>query len=183
MNYDPEKHHRRSIRLKGYDYRQAGFYYVTICCYQRQCLFGEIVNGVMQPNLIGQTVVAVWNRLTQHFPFIELDAFVLMPNHVHGIIVIEEREIKLDPQVNSNSSLPQGTQSGSLGAIIKNFKSVSKRRINRLNKNKLTIWQRGYHDKIIRNEEAYENIRRYILENPLKWDEDEENPINPAKIL
>ncbi len=106
-----------------------------------------------------------------------------MPNHVHGIIVIEEREIKLDPQVNSNSSLPQGTQSGSLGAIIKNFKSVSKRRINRLNKNKLTIWQRGYHDKIIRNEEAYENIRRYILENPLKWDEDEENPINPPKIL
>ena len=70
MNYDPEKHHRRSIRLKVYDYRQAGFYYVTICCYQRQCLFGEIVNGVMQPNLIGQTVVAVWNRLPQHFPFI-----------------------------------------------------------------------------------------------------------------
>lgn len=106
-----------------------------------------------------------------------------MPNHVHGIIVIEEREIQLDPQVNYNSSLPQGTQSGSLGAIIQNFKSVSKRRINRLNKNKLTIWQRGDRDKIIRNEEAYENIRQYILENPLKWDEDEENPINPAKIL
>lgn len=137
----------------------------------------------MQPNLIGQTVVAVWNRLPQNFPFIELDAFVLMPNHVHGIIIIEEIEIKLDPQVNSNSSLPQGTQSGSLGAIIQIFKSVSKRLINRLNKNKLTIWQRGYHDKIIKNQEAYENISRYILENPLKWDEDEENPINPPTIL
>ncbi len=183
MNYDPKKHHRSSIRLQGYDYRQAGFYYVTICCYQRQCLFGEIVNGVMQPNLMGETVVAVWNRLTQHFPFIELDAFVLMPNHVHGIIVIQERQINLgveESQVN-NASLPRGTQSGSLGAIIQNFKSVSKRRINRFAQNKLTIWQRGYHEEIIRNEKAYENIRKYILENPLKWEEDAENPVKTSK--
>lgn len=116
MNYNPDKHYRRSIRLKGYDYRQAGVYYVTICCNKRQCLFGEIAGGVMRLNGAGMTVGEVWDRLPRHFSYIELDAFIVMPNHVHGIIVINEREMNQDigrvpaRGAPSNSSLPHGTR-------------------------------------------------------------------------
>ncbi|NEP12886.1 MAG: glucose-6-phosphate 1-dehydrogenase [Symploca sp. SIO2C1] len=189
MTYNPDKHHRQSIRLKNYDYRQAGAYYVTICCYQKRCLLGEIIDGVMHPNLAANTVQAVWDSLPRHFRFIELDAFVIMPNHIHGIIVIKENDHNIGlKRLNSKKfvtepSLAKGTQSGSLGAIVQNFKSVTTRRINRLNRNQGTLWHRNYYDEIIRNEEAYLNIRRYIRENALNWDDDEENirkfqPIN-----
>jgi REP element-mobilizing transposase RayT len=223
MNYNPEKHHRRSIRLKGYNYRREGAYYFTICCHQRRCLLGEIKDGVMHLNLVGATVKAVWDSLPQHFPLIELDAFVVMPNHVHGIIVITDSAGNSNPNLNCrgeafvlgcndtppessstnaspfpgyNDTAPEssstnaspfpgcndtsprrGTQSGSIGAILQNFKSVATRRVNRINRNSGTLWQRNYHEEIIRNEKAYENIRRYIIENPLSWDEDEENPL------
>jgi putative transposase len=201
MKYNPEKHHRRSIRLKDYDYSQAGAYYVTICCNQRRFLLGEIINGVMQLNLIGQTVEASWNSLPRHFSFIELDAFIVMPNHVHGIIVITENcrgeafgqtinetnKKSLNPNASPSTDanqpiIPCGTKSGSLGAIIQNFKSVATRRVNSLTRNKGTIWQRDYYEEIIRDEKAYENLRRYILENPLKWNEDEENPFNSLQV-
>jgi putative transposase len=221
MNYNPEKHHRRSIRLKGYDYTGKGAYYFTICCHQRRCLLGEIKDDVMHLNLVGATVKAVWDSLPRHFPLIELDAFVVMPNHVHGIIVITDSAGNCNPNRNNNrnsncrgeafvpgcnntppqfsstnadapyvatASLtpfpgcnntppPRGTQSGSIGAILQNFKSVATRRVNRITRNLGTLWQRNYYEEIIRNEKAYENIRRYIVENPLSWDEDEENPL------
>ena len=209
MNYNPEKHHRQSIRLRGYDYTQEGAYYLTICCHQKRCLLGEIEDGVMHLNLVGATVKAVWDSLPRHFPLIELDAFVIMPNHVHGIIVITpdnhnpncrgEAFVPItentSPQISSTNAdapyvatasltpfsgcndtpPPHGTQSGSIGAIIQNFKSVATRRVNRITRNSGTLWQRNYYEEIIRNEKAYENIRRYIVENPLNWDEDEEN--------
>lgn len=212
MSYNPEKHHRRSIRLKGYDYTQVGAYYFTICCHQRRCLLGEIKDSVMHLNLVGATVKAVWESLPRHFPLIELDAFVVMPNHVHGIIVITDNPSNCNPNLNSkpnvncrgeafvpgcndtsqqfsstnaspfpgcnDTSLPRGTQSGSIGAILQNFKSVATRRVNRVTRNSGTLWQRNYHEEIIRNEKALENIRRYIVENPQSWDEDEENPLN-----
>jgi len=219
MNYNPGKQHRRSIRLKGYDYTREGVYYFTICCHQRRCLLGEIKDGFMHLNLFGATVKAVWDSLPRHFPLVELDAFVVMPNHVHGIIVITENPHNLDSNRNYNHNpncrgeafvpgcndavpeflytnaspfparnntspnpaaqpiLPRGTQSGSIGAILQNFKSVVTRRVNRITRNSGTLWQRNYHEEIIRNEKAYENIRRYIVENPLSWDEDEENPL------
>ncbi|MBD1938527.1 transposase [Microcoleus sp. FACHB-68] len=195
MNYNPEKHHRHSIRLKGYDYRQGGAYYVTICCHQRRFLLGEIVSGVMHSNHIGATVQAVWDSLPHHFPFLELDAFVVMPNHIHGILVIVENyseasvpedndtplifsQRKISPKPAEQTIPPRGTLAGSLGAIIQNFKSVTTRRVNRLTGNKATIWQRNYYEKIIQNKTAYQNIRRYIMENPLNWNEDEHNPSN-----
>lgn len=211
MNYNPEKHHRRSIRLKGYDYTREGAYYFTICCHQRRCLLGEIKDGAMHLNLVGATVKAVWDSLPRHFPLIELDAFVVMPNHVHGIILITDNpgNCNLNRNYNrtldcrgeafvpgcnntppeflytnaspfpgcNNTSPPRGTESGSIGAILQNFKSVATRRVNRITRNSGTLWQRNYHEEIIRNEKAYENIRRYIVENPLSWDEDEENPL------
>jgi hypothetical protein len=91
MAYDPEKHHRRSIRLKGYDYTQPGAYFITICTHGRECLFGEIIDGEMHLNEAGQIVVQTWQDLPNHVPNVQLDAFVVMPNHVHGIIIITER--------------------------------------------------------------------------------------------
>jgi REP element-mobilizing transposase RayT len=217
MNYNPEKQHRHSIRLRGYDYTREGAYYFTICCHQRRCLLGEIKDGIMHLNLVGATVKAVWESLPRHFPLIELDAFVVMPNHVHGIIFITDNSGNCNPNHNNNRTLdcrgeafvlgcnntspeflytnaspfpgcnntspnladqlPRGTQSDSIGAILQNFKSVATRRVNRITRNSGTLWQRNYHEEIIRNEKAYENIRRYIVENPLSWDEDEENPL------
>ncbi|MCP9469504.1 MAG: hypothetical protein NNA31_05825 [Nitrospira sp.] len=88
MKYDPEKHHRRSIRLKGYDYSQDGAYFVTICTHNRVCLFGEVVDGELRLNELGEIVAWTWRDLPNHVPNVELDAFVVMPNHVHGIVVI-----------------------------------------------------------------------------------------------
>src|SRR4028118_229923 len=105
MNYNPEKHHRRSIRLKGYNYTGEGAYYFTICCHQRRCLLGEIKDGVMHLNLVGATVKAVWESFPRHFPLIELDAFVVMPNHVYGIIVITDNPGNCNPNRNNNRTL------------------------------------------------------------------------------
>jgi putative transposase len=90
MTYDPEKHHRRSIRLKGYDYTQPGAYFITICAQGRACLFGEIIDGEMHLNEAGQIVVQTWQDLLNHISNVQLDAFVVMPNHVHGIIIITD---------------------------------------------------------------------------------------------
>ena len=92
MRFDPDKHHRRSIRLKGYDYSQAGAYFVTICTKDRGCLFGEIIDGEMVLNPFGEVVQACWDDLPRHYPHVELDAFVIMPNHLHGIIIIRRGE-------------------------------------------------------------------------------------------
>ncbi len=168
--------HRRSIRLRGYDYRQMGAYYVTLCTDRKYPWFGEIVDGVMFASVAGSIAETLWNNLPSHFPFLELDAFVLMPNHLHGILVITD-ETPLSPPPNS----PNGTVSGSLGAIVQNFKSVSTRRINRVTGNRGTIWQRNYYEHIIRTDRACGNIRKYIIENPQRWHEDPENPASPKK--
>ena len=119
MAYNPEIHHRHSIRLQGYDYKKEGAYFVTICTLQRQNLFGEINSGEMQLNVIGQIVLVIWEKIPYHFLNVELDEFILMPDHLHGIIVITELD-------ENTSSLP---------TIIQNFKSISSRKINRINKN------------------------------------------------
>lgn len=88
--FDPQKHHRRSIRLQGYDYSQAGAYFVTIVAWQRECLFGEIVGGEMKLNRYGEIIQKWWNEIPVHFPNVEIGAFIIMPNHVHGILIITE---------------------------------------------------------------------------------------------
>ena len=154
MAYNPEIHHRRSIRLQGYDYKKEGAYFVTICTLQRQNLFGEINSGEMQLNVIGQIVSAIWEKIPCHYSNVELDEFILMPDHLHGIIVITE--------LNENTS--------SLSTIIQNFKSISSRKINRINKNSgMSIWQRNYYERIVRCEQELQNLREYIQNNPVKW--------------
>jgi len=153
MSYNPEIHHRRSIRLQGYDYTNAGIYFVTICCHQRQHLFGEIDNGKMKISAIGQIVSNLWQKIPQSFPNVELDGFILMPDHLHGIIIISESKEK-----------------SSLANIIQNFKSISSRTINRINKSYgISIWQRNYYERIVMTEQELKKLREYIENNPANW--------------
>jgi putative transposase len=187
MRFDPEKHHRRSIRLKGHDYSQPGAYFVTICTRDQACLFGHVVNGEMRLNDAGEIAQRCWEEIPRHFPLVELDAFVVMPNHVHGIIVIQGRgeasvplHVSKERPGSDASPLrqrPNGTQPGSLSAIVQNFKSISTRKMNAARSTPGTpVWQRGFYEHVVRDEEELRAIREYVLGNPARWDEDENNP-------
>ena len=117
--YNPDKHHRRSIPLPNQDYTTPGAYYVTVCADKRRFIFGEIIDGIMHPNLAGQTVKAVWHRLPQHFKNVTLDGFVIMPNHLHGIIIINDNNSQRSPQ--KKSPHPKGTKPGSRFGDIAKF--------------------------------------------------------------
>ncbi|MGJ3249220.1 MAG: hypothetical protein ACFE0I_24490 [Elainellaceae cyanobacterium] len=93
MNYDPAKHHRHSIRLKGFDYTTSGAYFITICTHHRECLFGEIVNGTMQLNPLGQIGQRHWLKLPNHYRHLSLDKFIIMPDHIHGILVLHDGDV------------------------------------------------------------------------------------------
>ncbi len=188
--FDPQKHHRKSIRLQGYDYSQAGAYYVTIVTYQRDCLFGEIENEIMILNGFGKIADECWLTIPDHFPNVELGAHVIMPNHAHGIIVIRNDESAshaVDAQhvgvtqcvaPTPTITRPKGPKPKSLGAIIGSFKSAVSYRIHKEH-NATDIWQRNYYEHIIRDEKDLQNKTDYIEANPSLWDEDENNPINP----
>jgi REP element-mobilizing transposase RayT len=177
MVRDLGQHHRRSIRLKGYDYSQAGAYFVTVCTQDRACLFGDVVDGAMRLNEVGQIVGACWRMIPGHFPNTELDGFVVMPNHVHGIIVITQRNLVRATHASPLQQPPRGLQCQSISAIIGSFKSAATKRIHALPRfANLPIWQRNYYEHIIRNEESLNHIRQYILDNPAWWAFDRDNP-------
>jgi putative transposase len=199
LNTPPEQHNRRSIRLQGYDYTLPGAYFVTIVVKNHVSLFGEIVAAEMVTNDLGNAVCAAWLRLAAIFP-IRQDAWVLMPNHLHGIIVLNEigkqgeasatsEDLPFDHSLAAASPLqfqpgrPRGTRPGSLGAIIQNFKSTSARKIHNLpGAPKGIFWQHNYYERIIRNEREWSAIRKYIKENPRNWQEDSENPNHRIKL-
>ena len=187
MGYDIEKHHRRSIRMEGYDYSLPGAYFVTLLSHGRACLFGEIEGGIIRQSDIGKLVSDCWLRIPNYFNDIGLDDYVLMPNHLHGIILIHESVGKGEAfaetilsmvdtrSANASPQRPKGTRPGSLGSIIQNFKSVSTRMVNkRYFESGNKLWQRNYHERIIRNERELIAIRQYILNNPLNWELDKE---------
>ena len=167
-NYDPDIHHRRSLRLRGYNYSQPGAYSVTIVTQCRECLFGEVIDGRMILNDAGDLVKQAWENLPNRFPSVDLDAFIVMPNHLHGIIVVIEGDTSRSAP---NQKMP------ALGDIMRAFKSISAIDVNRiLSRRDQPVWQRNYHDHIIRNERDLDNRRQYIVDNPGRWAEDEENP-------
>jgi REP element-mobilizing transposase RayT len=174
VTFDPDKHHRRSIRIKGYDYSRAGAYFVTICTHGRECLFGEIMDGEMRLNDAGQAAQAEWVRLPERFQSIELDEFVIMPNHLHGIILVEAGLAPPDggaPNRGAASSAP------TLGNILRAFKSISAIAVNRLlGRSGRSLWQRNYYEHIVRSENELAHIREYIANNPTQWALDRENP-------
>ena len=164
------------MRLKGYDYRQHGAYFVTICAYRHAEIFGAIDAGVMMPNAIGRIVAEEWRRTVKLRPYVELDAFVLMPNHLHGIIAILRDDDQSIQQAASgeNGDYKSGKlQAGSLGAIIGRFKGIVTRRVRELPaSHQLQVLQRNYYDHIIRNEKSLQTIREYITVNPSRWAKD-----------
>ena len=178
MKFDPSKHHRRSIRLKGYDYESSGAYYVTIVTRGRECVFGEIEDNEMYLNNYGEIVQKWWDDISIHFPNVETGAFVIMPNHIHGIIVImdERRGGVLSPLGGKTPPL----RKPALGQIVAYFKYQSTKEMNATDNTGtiIKIWQRNYYEHIIRNEKELKQKTDYILDNPSQWDEDQENPQN-----
>ncbi len=180
-HYDANRHRRRSIRLIGYDYTQPGAYFVTIVTHERGCLFGKVVNGAMQLNPLGEIVRAEWFKTAELRPYVRLDEreFVVMPNHIHGIIWIVDDDDNDDVGATRRvaPTIPRGPIPRSIGAIIGQFKSAVTKRINAMrNRASAPIWQRNYYEHIIRNDSSRNRIRQYILENPLRWHLDRENP-------
>jgi REP element-mobilizing transposase RayT len=174
---------RQAMRLKGYDYTQAGGYFLTICTYQNQDIFGEIINDDMVLNDFGRLVEDEWKRTEVIRKEISLDEFVIMPNHIHGIIIIDYvadhvgahgREPLPEMSELQVIHTPLHRNPGSLGSIIAGFKSTATKRINLLRSTPgKTVWQRGYHDRIIRDEKELDRVREYILYNPLNFGNDE----------
>lgn len=182
MTYDKEKHHRRSIRLQEYDYSQAGAYFVTVCAWNKECLFGEIGDGKFVHSDAGEVVADVWHRLPERYPSAEMDEFVVMPNHFHGIVVLKDR-------VGAGLALPGSKQKGAasgaptLGDVVRTFKSLSAVTVNRsLGRQGIPLWQRNYYEHVIRDERELHAVREYIRYNPLKWDEDENNPAKVSNV-
>ena len=195
MTYNPNVHHRRSIRLKGYDYSQDGLYFLTICVQNKHCLFGKITDGKMVLNDTGQMVSQCWLEIPQHFPDVVLHEFVIMPNHVHGIIELmsyvgaknfspeNNSSNENSPENNSsNENSPENNSSNddtgaknfsplrgtsrTIGSIIRGFKIGVTKQLG------YSVWQRNYYEQVIRNEPSYQNIADYIIHNPAIWGKD-----------
>ena len=176
MAYNRKKHHRRSIRLPGYDYTQPGAYYITICTYERQCWFGDIDNGKMQKNYLGYIAHIFWQALPRRFPHIELDVFVVMPNHLHGILIITDEGYQALPKNRPRKEQFGKPVPGSIPTVVRSFKSAVTRRINLMRRTKTPpIWQGNYYESIVRVETGLDAIRQYIINNPLQWEIDKEN--------
>jgi putative transposase len=158
MGYDPKIHHRQSIRLKEFDYSQSGAYFLTCVTHNRSNLFGKIENNIVQLNQYGELVRMEWLRLPQRFPGIDIDEFVIMPNHIHGIVIIADHKAGWN-----------------LATIVGSFKSSTARMINAIRKSiGGLIWQRNYYEHVIRDDEELNRVREYIQNNPLNWMQDEE---------
>ncbi|HLE25659.1 MAG TPA: transposase [Thermodesulfobacteriota bacterium] len=177
--------HRRSIRLKDYDYSQEGVYFATICIQNRQCLLGYVQDGTMFLSHAGEMVKSVWMDLPNRFDHILLVEFVVMPNHIHGIIIIHRRGescIRPNSSMGDQKDRPYGTEPDSIGRIIQAFKSITtNKHIWGVREKKWPafpnrLWQRNYYEHIVRNEKELHNLREYVANNPTNWAEDEENP-------
>ena len=180
MPYREEQKRRRSIRLPDYDYAQTGAYFVTICTYDRLCLLGEILGCEMALTRAGQVVLECWNDLANHYSHVETGEFIVMPNHVHGIIVLTDQQRKNPIADNVGAGFkPAPTRRHPLSEIVRAFKTFSSRRINEHRGSPgVPVWQRNYYERVIRNEQELDSVRQYIVDNPAEWAEDAENPRN-----
>jgi len=181
--------HRRSIRLQGYDYSQAGAYFVTICTQGRACLFGGIENDAMTLNEYGCVVRDEWLKTAEVRAEIQVGEFVVMPNHFHGIVIIDSGMVVMG-RGTARRALTEYTArraptmerfgqpiSGSLPTIIRAFKSAVTKRINEIRQLPgIQVWQRNYYEHVIRNEADYGQIAEYIFDNPRRWEEDALHP-------
>jgi len=200
---EPVLPQRRSLRLRGYDYAQAGAYFVTICTQNRVCLFGDVVAGKMRLNDSGRLVAQCWQDIPNRFPNAALDEFVVMPNHLHGIIVIVRAQfiaphdrgamgsgaINRAPKGGNGASdvgaqfiAPVGAinRAPTVGDMVRAFKAVATRMLRQAQYPSFA-WQRNYYERIIRSEDDLARIREYIANNPLQWALDRENPLRSSQ--
>jgi len=181
---DPGIRSRRSIRIKDFDYSAPGAYFVTICAERRECLFGQVRDAAVRLTDAGEMIAAEWRELPRRFPFVELDVFQVMPNHVHGVLFLGCRgESCIRPKESGEHEVrPYGTLPGSLARVIQAFKSITTSRYIAGVRSRgwepfvRKVWQRNYYEHVIRNESDLADIRDYIGENPARWAEDEYNP-------
>ena len=174
MKFDPDLHHRRSIRLAEYDYAYWGAFFITICTHRRERLFGEVVGDEMRLSEQGKTVREEWDRSGELRSEVSLGPFVVMPNHVHGIVTSES--------VGAHGNAP--CKAGlikrprrSLATFVGGFKGAVTRRINALRDTAgMLVWQRNFYERVIRDQDEFQRIRRYIEDNPRHWTDDEYNP-------
>ena len=172
---------RRSVRLQWFDYTSVGAYFLTLVAFKRICHFGEMEGDEVRLNPVGELAAGVWRELPTWFPRLKLDSFIVMPNHMHGILVLEGLARAKHPPQADASPLPgsrsKGTDAGSVSAIVQTLKALSTRRVHRLpGRAGLRLWQRGFYDHVVRDEEELNRIRTYIEQNPLRWALDRENP-------
>jgi putative transposase len=176
---------RRSIRLSGYDYTQAGAYFLTICSRDRQCIFADIREGASRPTPVGELIAACWNAIPNHFPAAEMDAFVVMPNHLHGIVVLGA-----DPTSGPGTACRAPTAGGGADHARKPTinddpgrgtacRALLSDGLGPIPPGRIpSIWQSNYHEHIIRNARALDRLRTYIETNPARWLEDSLHPDN-----
>jgi len=166
------------MRLPAYDYTQPGAYFLTVVAHQRQCLFGEVVDGQVLVSRYGEAVGQEWLQSTQIRREIQLHAFVVMPNHIHGIVIIGGQTMNVGAHGRAPlGRAPPHRSPRSLGSFVAGFKSAVTKRINHMRRTPgLPAWQRNYYEHVIRSEEELHQIRQYIIDNPAQWDEDVENP-------
>jgi len=173
MESERRNKQRRLLRLKYYNYASPGAYFVTICAKDRSLLFGDIIKGDMRLSDYGRIIAQEWEISAKIRREITLDAFVVMPNHLHGVVFIEESDVG----ATGGSPVRSGPRQHSLGSFLSGFKSATTKRINDLGQTPgRPIWQRNYYEHIIRNEQSLHRIREYIANNPARWDFDRENP-------
>ena len=194
-NYNPAIHHRRSIRLCGYDYSREGLYFITICCQDRICRFGNVVNGEMILNEFGRTAYNEWLKTSVIRNNVELHEFVIMPNHFHAIVRLcgggrgeshspknmpenrdvcnmpENRDVCNTPENRDVCNTPPRSPSQTIGAIVRGYKSAVTKQLRLMGMNE-KLWQRNYYEHIIRDEKSYYRISEYIINNPIKWADD-----------
>lgn len=181
-----KKHRDGSARLPGWDYQNEGRYFITICTLNRIHFFGECKDGIMNLSAIGKMVFDFWNQIPEHFPNAFLDVLQVMPNHLHGIIYLTGEKIKArnDDLINRNPNQDNigkeknsyfqaiSPKAGSIGTIIRSYKSVCKKEINLNFPDAAFAWQSRFHDHIIRNDAEYFRIKNYIINNPKNWEDD-----------
>ncbi len=174
---DCQPRHRRSIRLPGYDYTGAGAYFITICTRQRECLLGDIVGEEVQLSQFGSIAREEWLHSAEIRTEIELDAFILMPNHIHGIVLIRRPFFDWALVfVGAHGCGPLHRPPRSLGSFVAGFKATSTRNVNRLRQSPgVRLWQRNYYEHVIRNDDDRNSLCAYIKNNPREWEEDADN--------
>ena len=175
------RNNRKHMRLKGYDYSQAGLYFITICTKNREHIFGIINNGVIILNEYGDIVRNYWNDIPNHYINVELDEYIIMPDHFHGIIqmnpsvaqFIASNSVASNIAMKQEDAMNRTPTAVTIGAVVRSFKACCTHAINKMNNNiGVSIWQRNYYERIIRNEKSYYQISEYIKSNPKNWQDD-----------